>query len=311
MRILSLGAGALGGYFGGRLAQAGADVTFLVRDARKRQLDAHGLCIESRFGDFSGQVRAITGAEITAPADLVLLTCKAYDLDDAIAAIRPAIGPATAVLPLLNGLAHMERLNAAFGADRVLGGVAKIAATLRADGTVLHLNDWCYITFGEQDGAVSDRVQALKTLFDRTSVTATASPAILHAMWEKAVHLTTIAGMTCLMRASVGEIARAPGGTALMQRFLETNAAIATAEGFAPSEAFMAEYRALVADPSSPYTTSMLRDIERGGPVEADHIVGWMLARAEAHGLETMLHRAAYAHLKSYEQRRAAGRVAV
>jgi len=309
MQVLSLGAGAIGGYFGGRLAEAGADVAFLVRDARKRQLQEHGLRIESRFGNFAGPVRALTREEITEPADLVLLTCKAYDLDGAIEAVRPAVGPRTAVLPLLNGLAHMERLNQEFGAARVLGGLAKIAATLAPDGTVRHLNDWRYVTFGEQDGTASRRVLELKALFDRTSVVATASSDVMRAMWGKAVHLATIAGITCLMRAAVGEIARAPGGTALMQRFLEANAAIAVAEGYALSEEFMAEYRALVADRSSSYTASMLRDLERGGPVEADHILGWMLARAEAHGVDATLHRAAYIHLKAYEQRREAGRL--
>jgi len=310
MRVISLGAGAIGGYFGGRLAEAGADVAFLVRPSRKRQLQEHGLRIESQFGNFSGPVRALTRDEVQEPADLVLLTCKAYDLEDAIEAIRRAVGPRTAVLPLLNGLAHMERLNQQFGPTCVLGGLAKIAATLAPDGTVRHLSEWRFLTFGEQDGMFSERVGELKTLFDSTdSVVATASTDVMQAMWEKVVHLTTIAGMTCLMRASVGEIARTPGGTALMERFLAANAAIAGAEGYTPSEEFMAEYRALVADQSSDYTASMLRDLERSGPVEADHILGWMLARAETYHLDTTLHWAAYVHLKAYEQRRAAGRL--
>jgi 2-dehydropantoate 2-reductase len=309
MRVLTLGAGAIGGYFGGRLAEGGADVTFLVREGRKRQLLDRGLRIESAFGDYSAPARAVTADEIEGPADVVLLTCKAYDLPSAIEAIRPGVGDATVILPLLNGLAHMALLNREFGSDRVLGGLAKIAATLTPEGSIRHLNDWRYVTFGEQNGVISARVLALKAAFDRTSVIAQAVPNIMHAMWEKVVHLTTVAGMTCLLRANVGEIARAEGGSDLLVRFLETNAEVAAREGYAPSEAFLAEYRALFSDRTSTYTASMLRDLEHGGRIEADHIVGFMLDKVRRHGLDDTMHRIAYVHLKSYGERRAAGRL--
>ena len=309
MNIMVLGAGAIGGYFAGRLIEAGTDVTFVVRPARRQTLTEHGLCIRSKLGDFSTPVTAITREEIVQPADILILTCKAYDLNSAIETIRPAIGPDTAILPLLNGLAHIDRLNAEFGQHRVLGGLAKIAATLLPDGTIQHLNDWRYLTFGEQNGEMSAPVLALKAAFDQTSVIATATPEIMHAMWEKIVHLATAAGMTCLLRASVGEISRTPDGTRIMTRFLELNAEIATREGYKPSDAFMAEYRALFANTASTYTASMLRDLERGGPVEADHIIGDMLAKCRKHGLDDTLHSVAYTHLKSYEQRRSVGRI--
>jgi len=309
MRILSLGAGAIGGYFGGRLIEAGGDVTFLVRDERQKHLAEHGLRIESVFGNFDTPVKAITESQIAGSFDVVLLTCKAYDLPSAIAAIAPAVGPDTAVLPLLNGVAHIDVLNAKFGRGRVLGGVAKIAATLTPDGTIKHLNDWRYITFGEQDGALSSRVVALAAVFDNKSVVAAAVPDILQVMWEKVVHLSTIAGMTCLMRASVGEIARTDEGVPLMLEFLERNVEIATREGFGVSEKFMTEYRRLFSDKKSAYTASMLRDIERKGPTEADHIIGFMLQKAKLHGIDPILHRIAYVNLKAYEQRRAAGRL--
>src|SRR5690606_31395260 len=152
------------------------------------------------------------------------------------------------------------------------GGLAKIGATLDPDGTIRHLNDWRAVTFGEQDGAMSPRVRALEAAFPAGAVIAKAVPDILRAMWEKLVHLATVASMTCLMRANVGEIVRSPGGSALLIEVLETNAAIARSAGFAPSDAFLDEYRALFAEPNSTYGASMLRDLERGGPVEADHI---------------------------------------
>src|SRR6185437_2133185 len=185
MRILSLGAGAIGGYFGGRLIEAGADVTFLVREQRRKLLAERGLQIESKFGNFSSAVKAITQQEIDNQFDIVLLTCKAYDLPSAIDSIAPAVGAQTAVLPLLNGIAHIDILSAKFGRDRVLGGVAKIAATLTPDGVIKHLNDWRYITFGEQNGELTPRVQVLKKAFDKSSVVAAAVPNIIQIMWEK------------------------------------------------------------------------------------------------------------------------------
>lgn len=309
MKIVSLGAGAVGGYFGGRLVEGGCDVTFLVREGRKASLQNRGLRIESQFGNFSGKVRAVTGDEIAAPADLVLLTCKAYDLPSAIEAIRPAVGPKTAILPLLNGLAHIDELNRVFDAERVLGGFAKIAVTMLPDGTIKHLNDWRYVTFGEQTGAMSERLAALKALFDRTSVIAAAVPNIMAGMWEKLVHLATVAGATAVMRANIGEIARTEEGSALMIELLETNAAIAARAGFAPPASFLDEFRALLSDRRAPYTASMLRDIENKGPIEADHILGYMLRQAREHGVDDRLLRVIYVNAKTYEQRRQAGRL--
>jgi 2-dehydropantoate 2-reductase len=306
MRILCLGAGAIGGYFGGRLVEGGADVTFLVRKSRRKKLALEGLRIESTFGNASLPVKTIVAAEVDRPFDMVLLTCKAYDLPSAMETISPAVGPDSAVLPLLNGVAHVDVLNVKFGKPRVLGGVAKIAATLTPDGTIKHLNDWRYITFGEQDGEVSPRVLQLKEAFDKTSVVASAVPNIMQVMWEKVVHLSTVAGMTCAMRASVGEITHSKYGSDLMIEFLERNAEIAKREGYGPSDAFLDEYRQLFRNPSSPYTASMLRDIEKNGPIEADHILGFMVDKAAVHKVDSLLHRFIYTHLQSYEVRRAA-----
>jgi 2-dehydropantoate 2-reductase len=309
MKVICLGAGAIGGYYGGRLVEAGQSVNFLVRENRKQQLLSQGLRIESPYGNFSAPVRAITRDEIDGPADIIILTCKAYDLDSAIETIRPAVGEQTAILPLLNGISHIDILNRLYGRSRVLGGIAKIAATLMPDGSIKHLNDWRFITFGEQDGSISNRVTNLQTAFDGTSVVAKAVPDIMQEMWNKMVHLATVAGMTTVMRASVGEIARAPGGTDFGIELLESNAEVATREGYPPSASFLEEYRALFRNQASHYTTSMLRDIERKGPIEADHIIGFMCEKARQHNLDDRLHRIIFTHLKAYEARRAANRL--
>lgn len=311
MKILCLGAGATGGYFAGRLVEANAaDVTFLVRPGRKAQLDKDGLRIESQLGNAHLKVNAVTEP---APAgyDLVLLTSKAYDLDSAIAAIKPAVGPGTAVLPLLNGLNHLEILNNAFGRERVLGGMAAIHIAMLPDGLLKHYNDWRSTNFGEQDGRMSERVLALKAAFDKCGekVLAAAVPNILQKMWDKLVLLSTLAGMTCLMRANIGEIVRAPGGKELGMTMLERNGSIAKAAGFPIDEKTMRNYAKIFSDPDNDFTASMLRDLERKGPVEADHIVGFMLIKAREFGIEPILHQVAYTHLKAYEERRKADRL--
>ena len=310
MRILVLGAGALGGYFGGRLLQAGADVCFLVRSRRRVQLERDGLVVESPYGALRCPVPLLAPSDAAPGWDVVLLACKAYDLDGAIAAIRPAVDARTAVLPVLNGVSHIGTLQRAFGAERVLGGLAKIQATLAPDGTVRHLNDWRYLTFGEMDGRMSPRVEALAALASgATGMVAAAVPDIGFRLWEKLVHLGTSAVSTVLLRANVGEIVRSPSGATLLLRVLERNAAIAAANGHPMRDAFLAEYRAVFSDPGSAYSASILRDLEAGGRIEADHILGFLLEAARRAGVPAELHEAAFLNAKAYEQRRAAGRL--
>lgn len=306
MKILVLGAGGVGGYFGGRLAQAGSDVTFLVRERRAAQLRADGLRVQTPDGEFSVVAKAVQRHEIDAPFDLVLLTCKAYDLGSAIDTIRPAVGPGTTIVPLLNGLAHLDRLDSEFGAERVIGGSCGIAATLSAEGVVIQMSPFHWIRFGDRAGKSRAQVDALATAYAGTPVDAAAVPDILQTMWEKFVLLTTLAACTSFMRGSVGDILAASGGEAIMRELLDTCVGAAKAAGHAPSAKSLAQTESLLFARGSAFSASMLRDIERGGPTEADHIVGDMLRRARAAGLDARLLAAAYAHLQVYENRRAA-----
>lgn len=308
MRILVLGAGGVGGYFGGRLAASGADVTFLVRERRAAQLADRGLVIESPLGDVTvpSPQTVISAAPGGAPFDVVLLTCKAYDLASAIESIAPFVGPQSAVLPLLNGMAHLDALEARFGRARLLGGVAKIAATLTPDGVIKHLNDAQQLVYGELDESTSPRVEALSAIMGRASFASRPSDAILLEMWEKWVLLATLAGMTCLMRGTVGDIVATADGAALTEQLLGECAATAAAAGHAPRPKVLAQARALLTTPGSTFTASMLRDIERGGPTEGGHVLGDLAARAAATGVATPLLRVAACHLGVYEERRAA-----
>lgn len=310
MRILILGAGALGGYFGGRLHQAGLDPCFLVRPGRAAQLARDGLRISSGLGDYEAKVATITPEALKLGWDLLILTCKAYDLPTAMETIRSAVDERTAILPVLNGISHIETLRNAFDPKRVLGGFAKIQVSLAPDGRIRHLNDWRWLTFGEITGGMSPRVEQIAVALGAApGMVATAVPDIMAQMWEKLVHLGTSALCTVLMRANVGEIARVPGGIAFMHGVLSANAAIAAAEGFPVGDAFMHQYRGVFGDPASGYTASMLRDLEAGGRIEADHILGFLREAARRHGLSSTVHEAAFLHAKAFEQRRDAKRL--
>ena len=310
-KILVLGAGGIGGYFGGRLAESGADVTFLVREERRKLLDEEGLRIISPFGDARLAVTTVAAVDVEPIYDAIILTCKAYDLDAAVAAIAPALAPTGYVLPLLNGIAHMDVLNRQFGGDHVLGGTAKIQSTLTPDGAIKQFNDWRTITFGEQSGRMTDRVAGLAALFEAAKgVEVLAVTDMPQRMWEKLVHLTTAAAMTCLMRANVGEIVRTPEGRDIFLDQLRTSAAIAAANGHRPSDAFMQAWEQTFSQRDSLYATSMLRDIERGGRTEVDHILGFMLNKAREANIACHTLQLAYTHIKAFEQRLAAGRVA-
>ena len=311
MKILVLGAGAIGGYFGARLVQAGADVSFLVRPRRQAQLQSAGLVVRSPHGDFTVPVRTRLREQLDAPADLLLLACKAYDLEAAIAAVAPAVGPGTTVLPLLNGLAHIDRLQAAFGAARVAGGSCGIPATLTPEGVVLQLGPLHRIVFGLLPGTAPEvlpRLQTLLELFKRTPVDVSLDEQMMRALWEKFTGLATLAAMTCLMRGTVGDIVASDDGAALFAQTFAACEGAARAAGQAPREAASAGFRAMWSDPASKLTASMLRDLESGGPTEGAHVVGDMLRRVRVAGLEPGALATAWCHLQVAEKRRLAAR---
>ena len=308
MRTLVLGAGAVGGYFGGRLAEAGRDVTFLVRGQRAATLAEQGLAVESALGDFRVPVKTTTADAIPGRYDLVLLTAKHYDLDAAIDAIRPAVGPDTAVLPLLNGLVHLDTLDRAFGPERVLGGVAYVGAVLLPDGRIRHVNRLSGIAFGERGGGISDRARAIEKLFAGTPVSAPANDNILQEMWDKFVMMGAMAGMNCLMRGNIGEIVATEDGEALMRAALRESQAVAEAAGFAPRPQSRDRVSAMLTERGSVNSASMRQDLEAGRRTEADAIVGDMRRRAAALGVDTPLLRAAYCHLQVHENRLKAAR---
>jgi 2-dehydropantoate 2-reductase len=304
MRILVLGAGAIGGYYGGRLVEGGADVTFLVRPGRARQLAERGLVVRSPLGDIACGVKTLLADAVRDPFDLVLLSAKAYDLDGAIAAIAPALGPHSAVLPLLNGINHLAVLSGRFGAARVLGGACGIGVTLEPSGEVRHTAPGEWLTFGELSRERSARGDAIAAIFAATKVNARLSDDILQAMWDKFVMIAALAAATTLTRANVGEILAAPSGEWLMLEALGECERAAAVDGHPPTPQSVEQTRRMLTARGSNFTASMMRDLVAGRATEGDHIIGDLLRRAERRGLATPLLRIALANLQVHEARR-------
>lgn len=303
MRILVLGAGAMGGYFGGRLAEAGADVTFLVRPRRQQQLQQDGLVVESPCGEIHMPVATVTANAPGDGYDVILLSCKAYDLDESIAAIKPAVGTTTLVLPVLNGLNHLDRLDAAFGAPRVMGGLAQISATLTPEGIVRQFTPLHRFVFGAREAVQDATVEDFAQMVVSAKFDGVRSPDIVQEMWEKHAFIATLAGVTCLMRASLCDILAQAGGEAMILAMRDEAAAIAAANGRPLRPNAKAGGERLLVDRKSPMAASMLRDVEGGHRTEADHIVGDLIRRGETHGIAAPLLSLAYLHLRAHAAR--------
>ena len=305
MRVLVVGAGAIGGYFGGRMLAAGRDVTFLVRPRRAAELADAGLVIKSPNGDVTlKNPPTVEADKLNEKFDAVLLSCKAFDLDDAIRSFAPAVGAQTAIIPLLNGMLHLDVLDQKFGPEHVLGGLCAIAVTLNEHREVVQLAPMQSLNFGERDGEMSDRVRAIADVMASGNFGAVASQHVVREMWEKWVFLASLAASTSLMRAALGTILASPGGRDFVLGVLDECTAIATAAGYAPRAPFLERTHGMLTAEGSQLTASMFRDIKAGARVEADHVIGDLIARGDAAKVPVPKLRVSYTHLKAYEKQR-------
>ncbi len=303
MRILIVGAGGIGGYFGARLGAAGGDVTFLVRPGRAAVLRERGLRIYSPCGDLHVTPKLLTREELHGSFDAVILSCKAYDLDSAMDDIAPAVGPQTLLLPLLNGVSHLERLVARFGRERVLGGVAQAALLVTPTGEIRHFNTTHRLVAGMR-GPTTQGLKDLAVLIAASGVDFVLSDDIEQAMWNKFVFWAALAGATCTLRANIGIILQTVGGEQFVTGLIGECARIAESEGHALTVSQLATCRSLLTESGSVLAASMLRDIERGGPTEAEFTVGDLVARARSLNIDARCLRLVHSHMQAYEIRR-------
>jgi len=310
MRWLVLGAGALGGFFGAKLVHGGADVTFLVRPKRAAELQRDGLVVTSQDWEIRNDVKTLLKGQIDAPFDVILLSCKAYDLDDAMETIAPAVGPESVILPMLNGMLHVDLLKERFGASAVLGGLVAVNAVMLADGSIQQTPlriPMAALTLGELDGRRSARCEAIKSAFANGDIACEISDDILGRMWMKFVVFASGATVASLTRSRAGIISRAGAAPAFIASVTSECTAIAAAEGFSPPAEAADIIRSFFASPTSTYGPSLLVDMEKGRTTEGDHTIGDLVRRAAERGIACPVLTAALCNLQAYEIGRKAG----
>lgn len=303
MKILVVGAGATGGYFGARLVRAGRDVTFLVRAERAGRLARRGLRITGLGEQTVVTPRLVRAGDIDAPYDVILLSVKATGLEQALDDIAPAVGPDSLIVPVLNGIRHIEALAARFGEAAVLGGVAMVSTTLDAEGDIVRLADVQSLRYGARTARAPGRLTELhRTLSDAGFATGL-SDDIDGEMWAKWVFIAAVGAVTCLMRGSVGEVEAVPGGTAFAEGVVDECASVAAAAGHPVPATDLERTRATVTTAGSPATSSLYRDVTEGRGAEVEHILGDLVARAQRFGLAVPLLDLSTMHLRVYQNR--------
>lgn len=302
MRFLVLGAGAIGGYFGGKLQKGGADVTFLVRPRRAAQLAERGLVLKAQDAEIRAPAKALQSGQIAGLYDVILLCCKAYDLDDALAAIAPAVGPDSVVLPFLNGVKHVSILSDRFGPERVLGGLTAVNAVLEPNGDIVQTPVKIDMNaFGELTGQRSARCAEILQAFTAGGLPVTVSDNIIASMWAKLFAFACIAAVATLTQARAGVVAASAAGASLVSAVIEECGRIVTAEGYPPPAEVAEIVRGLYAQRDSNYGPSMLVDMQEGRPTEGEHTIGDLVDRAARRGVAAPILTAALCALQAYE----------
>lgn len=301
MRIAIMGSGGVGGYFGARLAAAGEEVSFIARGAHLAAMQANGLKITSGAGDLHLMpVTAVSDPSRIGPVDLVLFCVKLWDTESAAESCRPLLGPDTAVVPFQNGVAACGILQRVLGAQHVMGGVAHIAAVIGAPGLIAHNGTMARLRFGELDGSLSARAQALDAACKRAGFDGAASGDITALIWRKFVFLTGLSGITSLTRQPIGRVLGDPDTHATLRAIMQESWQVAHAEGADVPESFVDEQMEFCHALPQTMKSSMAHDLEHGNRLEAPWLCGAVVELARKHGFAAPVNATIYAALKLY-----------
>jgi 2-dehydropantoate 2-reductase len=296
MKILIVGAGGIGGYFGAKLLLSGADITYLLREKRQQLIEDHGLTIETPTGSFTVHPRSVLADQLEPIYDLIILAPKAFDLDETLKSIGKAAKKGL-ILPFLNGFTHMQKLDEHFGKGRVMGGVAHIAAMITQSGSVKQLTELHSLTIGPRTPEQTGLAQDFFALCKKADFESFYKEQIEQSLWDKWVFLATLAGMTTICRGSVGNIASAPYGIELSRRMYDECCRIAASLGFAVSDETQNNAIALLTKEGSPFTASMLRDLLALKQAEHEHILGDLIALGANANIDCPLLKIAHTHM--------------
>jgi len=304
MRTAIFGAGGLGAYYGARLADAGNEVGFIARGAHLAAIREHGLRVLSPLGD----VHLVSPLVSDQPADigavdLVVVAVKTWQVPEVANAMAPLLGPQTMVVSFLNGVEAPDALARVVGAERVLGGLSKVFSLMEAPGVIRHFHAEAYVEVGELDGGVSERAQAVKTLFEGAGVSAGVSTDIRSALWRKLLMVSSWAGLGALARSPMGVMRAHAETRRLIERSMDEGIAVGMARGHDVSHAFKDELWRFYDSLPESATASMQRDVMQGKPSELDAWNGAIVRFGAEHGVDTPVHAFTYALLRPMEER--------
>jgi 2-dehydropantoate 2-reductase len=301
VKILIVGAGGIGGYFGARLIQTGADVTYLLREKRQKLIQEQGLCIETPTGNFVVHPQTVRAEALQPIYDLIILAPKAYDLADSLQSIAKASSGGV-ILPFLNGLTHLQILDQAFGKSRVMGGVAHIGAMITENGSIKQLTDLNVLTVGHRSDAHRELAQKFHQICDLAEFKNIYSDNIEQGLWDKWVFLATLAGMTTVTKGNVGQITVSPYGKTLTERMYQECCAIAKAHQFPIIGTSQSKALELLTQKDSSFSASMLRDLNSHHKTEHEHVLGEMIRLGEQYSVNSDLLKLAYTHMTIEEK---------
>lgn len=308
MKIAVMGSGGLGGLYGGRLAHAGYDVSFIARGAHLAAMREHGLLIDNapHATIHVPRVRATDDPAAVGVVDLVLIAVKLWDTESAVAAIRPMVGPQTVVMSLQNGVMKDDTLRRAFGEAAVMGGVAYVATQIARPGVIRQTGSMQRFIFGEYDGRRSARAEQLLEALGRAGIQAEISDDIRRTLWEKYVFLVGLSGTTATMRSTIGPIRANPRSRAFLHELLEETVAVGRAHGVRLPERYADERLAFLDTVPPEMTSSMHHDLEHGNRLEVAWLSGGVVQLGEAVRVPTPANRAVWDILALHADGRAA-----
>jgi len=300
MRIVVMGSGGTGGYFGAKLARAGEDVTFVARGAHLDAIRAHGLRVKSAAdGEWVVRAPVVERLDGLPPAEIVLFCVKSFDTESAAHAIRPVVGQGTGVLPVQNGVNNVEKLDRILGPGHAIGGVAQVLATIEGPGVISH-RFLGRIVFGEMDGRPSERGQAFLGACERAGIQAEISSTMLRALWEKYALIAAQAGMTALTRSPAGVVRSVPETRQMYRAILDEMIALGNASGAGLDAALAERTMAMLDGMGAAFTSSLHHDLAQGKRLELEALHGHAVRLGKRHGIPTPMLFAVYAALKPY-----------
>ena len=302
MKILILGIGGIGGFFGGYLQQSGADVTFLVRPKRKDLLLKNGLKVISPLGNLNLKPNLVLANELKPIYDIILISCKTYDLDQAILDLRLTKGRGL-IIPFLNGMTHLMKLDEEFGSEKVMGGVAHISSTINEDGTIEHFSQFKKLTFGNRIHNQNYLLKPFLDVCEKTKFDVILSENITLDLWKKWIFISTVAGATTLFSSTLGEISNHEvGKKTLIDLYMECRS-IAKLNGFKIDDNEANSVLNNITAEGSLIKASMQRDVEKNAFTEHEEIFGHLISKAQNYNFDTRILTSCYLKMKLYYEK--------